>query len=256
MALATPFAWAELRPDKVHVADAKKNLSYIHDGLFVGGDKAINDVVVKEIRRAANVGFERVVIDLEGTKSGEPTAIPRPPYYQVAVTPDEKRIVFTLWGKPKLGFDSRKVIAAFKKSSVVANVVLLPKVEEDTWTFVFELKGDSPVEVFELSDPVRVIMDIKGGGVPEGESPKPVAVKKHPPKKKAHARPHAKAPAHQSAPLPETAITPPDPAEETPVLEEDSADARDGAVVAPHGAPAAASPAAPHGSSDTHEAHE
>ena len=102
-------ALAELRPDKVHVADAKKNLSYIRDGLFVGGDKAIDDVVVKDIRRAANPGgFERVVIDLQGTKNGEPAAIPRPPYYQVAVTPDEKRIVFTIWGKPKLGFDSRE----------------------------------------------------------------------------------------------------------------------------------------------------
>ncbi len=157
-------ASAEIRPDKIHVADSKKNLSYIRDGLFIGGDKAIDEVVVKDIRRAPNTGFERIVIDLEGTRNGEPTAIQRPPYFQLSVTPDEKRLVFTLWGKPKLSFDSRKVIEAFKKSDVIKAVTLLPRLEEDTWTFVFELKGNTPVEVFELSNPVRVILDVKSSG--------------------------------------------------------------------------------------------
>ena len=193
---------AELRPDKVHVADAKKNLSYIRDGLFVGGDKAIDDVVVKDIRRAANPGgYERVVIDLQGTKNGEPAAIPRPPYYQVAVTPDEKRIVFTIWGKPKLGFDSRRVVEAFRKSAVVRNVVLLPKVEDNTWTFVFELKGDSPVEVFELSDPVRIIMDIKGNGPAHAAAPSAHKVKpaRHAAVKPKAAHPKPAPPVHEPA---------------------------------------------------------
>jgi hypothetical protein len=205
-ALATfsSAASAELRPDKVHVADAKKNLSYIRDGLFVGGDKAIDEVVVKDIRRAANPGgFERVVIDLEGSKNGEPAAIPRPPYYQVSVTPDEKRLVFTLWGKPKLGFDSNRVVAAFRKSSVIENVVLLPKVEDNTWTFVFELKGDSPVEVFELADPVRVIIDIKSS------IPVKAAAAPHKPAKNKHvaSKTHKKRAAHQSAEFHHSAVT-------------------------------------------------
>lgn len=161
--LALPgFAQAELRPDKVHVADSKKTQAYIRDGLITGGDKAIDEVVVKDIRRASNAGYERIVVDLEGSINGEPAAISRPPYFQISVTPDERRIVFTIWGKPKLGFDSRRVVNAFKRSSVIQSVELLPRVEENTWSFVFGLKGESPVEVFELSNPVRIIMDVKG----------------------------------------------------------------------------------------------
>jgi hypothetical protein len=160
--VASVPAFAELRPDKVHVADSKKTQAYIRDGLITGGDKAIDEVVVKDIRRASNGGYERVVIDLEGAHAGEPAAIQRPPFYQISVTPDERRIVVTLWGKPKLGFDSRRVVNAFKRSSVIQSVELLPRVEENTWSFVFGLKGESPVEVFELSNPVRIIMDVKG----------------------------------------------------------------------------------------------
>lgn len=156
-----PYARGEIRPEKVHVADSKKTKAYIRDGLIIGGDRAIDDVTVKDIRRAKNQGFERIVIDLEGTQNGEAAGIQRPPYYQFAVTPDERRLVVTLWGRPKLNFNSKKVVAAFKKSTVIQNVMLLPKLEDNSWTFVFELKSDSPVEVFELSNPVRVIVDIQ-----------------------------------------------------------------------------------------------
>jgi hypothetical protein len=169
LALAASIgAWAAegavtptLRSDHVHTADAKKTQAYVADGLFVGGDRAIDDVVVKDIRRAANKGYERMVIDLEGTRGGEPAAIKRPPYYQVAVSPEEKRLVVTIWGRPKLAFDSWKVIHAFAKSPVVANMELLPKVDEDSWTFVVGLKMGKPVEVFELGDHARIIVDIR-----------------------------------------------------------------------------------------------
>jgi hypothetical protein len=77
------------------------------------------------------------------------------------VTPDERRLVFTVWGNPKLGFDSKKVLAAFKKSKAVENIVLYPRVEENLWTFAMELRSGNPVEVFELADPVRIIVDIR-----------------------------------------------------------------------------------------------
>lgn len=154
-------AAADLRPDRIHVADERKNLAYIRDGLIIGGDQAVNEFVVKDIRRAPNKGFERIVINLEGNQNGEPSAISRAPYFQIAVTPDEKRLVFNLYGRPKLGFDSRKVIQGFKKSSLVQNVVLLPRLEEDVWTFVLELRQGTPVEVFELGNPVRLVVDMK-----------------------------------------------------------------------------------------------
>jgi hypothetical protein len=152
---------AEIRPERVHIAEAKKTKVYIRDGLIVGGDRTIDDVVVKDIRRASNPGFERFVIDLKGTHKGEAPAVQRPPYYQIAITPDERRLVFTIWGKPKLSFDAKKVLNAFKKSKVIQNAMLLPRLEDDLWMFVLELKSDAPLEVFELSNPVRVILDIQ-----------------------------------------------------------------------------------------------
>jgi hypothetical protein len=152
---------AEVRPDRVHVADAKKSLSYVHDGLFVGGDRAIESVMVKDIRRAPNAGYERIVIDLDLNQQGEAARLSRPPFYQLAVNGDEKRLVFTLWGNPSLSFDAKKLVQAFRKSQIVKNLVLYPKVEDQTWTFVMELQKSAPVEVFELSEPARIIFDIK-----------------------------------------------------------------------------------------------
>lgn len=158
---AAAQASAALKPEAVHTADSKKTKAYIRDGLFVGGDRAIDEVVVRDIRRAANPGFERLVIDLEGNRGGEPAAIARPPYFHVAVSPDEKRLVFTLWGRPKLAFDSEKVIRAFKRSPIVESVELLPRLDDAMWTFVVGLKDGRPVEVFELGNPVRIIVDIR-----------------------------------------------------------------------------------------------
>lgn len=168
--LSTTTARADLRAEKIHSADGKKNRIYIRDGLVVGGDRAIDEFVVKDIRRAANPGFERVVIDIEGLRHGESAAIPRPPYYQVAITPDENRIVLTFWGKHRVNLDPGRIRASFRKSAVVKSVLLLPTIEEDTWTFALELKSGPPVEVFELGNPTRIILDIQtkapGGAKP------------------------------------------------------------------------------------------
>src|SRR5271156_350348 len=117
-----PVAQADLRPEKVYVAENRKTQTYIKDGLIVGGDQAIQDVVVKDIRRAKNPMFERIVVDLQGNQGGEPAAIQRPPYYQVAVTPDEKRLVFTIFGKPKLQLDAKKISAEFKHSQWIQGI--------------------------------------------------------------------------------------------------------------------------------------
>jgi hypothetical protein len=154
-------AQAEIRPEKIHLADNRKTQAYLDDGLIMGGDRAISSVIIKDIRRALNPGYERVVLDLEGQQNGETTELPRAPYYQLAVNAEENRMIMTLWGQPKLNFDSKKVVDAFKKSKVVKNIVLLPRIEDDSWTFVFELKPHFNVEVFELNKPVRLILDIQ-----------------------------------------------------------------------------------------------
>ncbi len=146
--------------EKVFVADSKKTKTPIKDGLIIGGDRAINQVMIKDIRFSSQAGFERIVIDLEGTQNGEKAAIPRPPYYQVDVSSDQKRIGVSVWGNPELRFDAHKIHTAFKKSSILKSIGLLPKLEDDVWTFALALKSNANVEVFELSQPVRIIIDI------------------------------------------------------------------------------------------------
>jgi hypothetical protein len=159
--MIAPSAFAELKPDHVHVARERKTGAYVQDGLITGGDQAINDVVVKDIRRAVNPGFERMVIDLQGTQNGEDAAIARPPYYQVSVNPDENRLVVTIWGKPRLELNSKKIVSEMKKSAAIQSIELLPPMDGDSWTFAVNLKAKHPVEVFELTHPIRLILDIK-----------------------------------------------------------------------------------------------
>lgn len=155
------MSYADIRPEKVFVADDKKTKSYVQDGLIIGGDRAIEDVIIQGIRRSDNPDFERIVIDLEGTRNGSASAIPRPPYYQVAISPDEKKLIISIWGHPQLRFDSKKLLQAFHKSSTVRNIVLMPRLEDDSWTFVIELKNKTAIELFELSGNARMILDIQ-----------------------------------------------------------------------------------------------
>ncbi len=155
-------AFSALNPEKVYPVETKKTDVYIHEGLFVGGDRAIIDVVIKDIRRATNSEYERLVLDLEKNEEGEKKGLERPPYFHVAVAPLKKQLIFTVWGKPKLSFNSKKVIQAFKKSKWVDHLELYPYLEENRWTFVVGLKsGQERVEVFELSNPMRIIVDIR-----------------------------------------------------------------------------------------------
>lgn len=162
--LMSGMAGASLEPSRFFQADGKKTEHYISDGVMVGGDPAIRSVRVTDIRRSANPRFERIVIDLDASRQdGEPTALARPPYYQVSVNPEEKRLVYTIWGKPQLDFKAPVVLAAFKKSKVVESAELFPAVNPDQWTFVLNLKSGSPVEVFDLVQPARIITDIRLG---------------------------------------------------------------------------------------------
>ncbi len=48
------FAYSELKPDRIYTADTKKSKTFVRDGLIIGGDRAIDEITVKDIRRAKN----------------------------------------------------------------------------------------------------------------------------------------------------------------------------------------------------------
>ena len=158
--LFTSTAGAALEPNEVREALAKKTDSYLKEGLVSGGDREIRSGIVKDIRRATNGGFERIVVDIDSEKA---------PYYQASIDPTQKRILVTVFGSPKLAIQAKKIVDQFRKSALVARVEFFPLIEEDSWTFALYLRTVVPVEVFELSAPTRIILDLKGGSALVGE---------------------------------------------------------------------------------------
>jgi hypothetical protein len=145
---------AEIRPEKIHSVGNKKNKVYVKDGLYVGGNGKLNEFTVKDIRWGNKAEFERIVIELVGEQS---------PYYHVSMSPEESSITLSISGKAKLDFSPAKIIGAFKRSSMIEDIMLLPPIEGVPWTFKLVLKAGSPVEVFELNQPssTRLILDLQ-----------------------------------------------------------------------------------------------
>ncbi len=167
-------AGAALEPTQVREALPKKTESYLKEGLFSGGDREVHSGIVKDVRRATNGGFERIVVDIDSEKA---------PYYQAAIDSAQRRILVTIFGSPKLAINAKKIVESFRKSALIARVEFFPLVEEDSWTFAVYLRAAVPVEVFELTAPTRIIFDLKAGAAMMGElTPK---VNAHPPKKTA-----------------------------------------------------------------------
>jgi hypothetical protein len=133
---------------------------YITEGGVSGGDRNSSDFRVNQVRVAANpAGYDRVVIEMKGNDGGEKSALSRPPFYIVDVK--KKKIDITVFGKPKLEFSTQSVIQAAKKTKTIARVDFIPIVSADRWTWSIETQVPVKTEVFELTDPARIIIDLK-----------------------------------------------------------------------------------------------
>ncbi len=148
---------------KIYTAAFQKNKEYVSEGLIIGGRHTIDGIKIKNIRRAPNDSFERVVIDLESTQPGE--ILSHPPYYQLAMIPEERQLVMTIWGHAQLEFNPKIIPQKFQKSPVIQKIDFIPPLEPENqpWTFVLNLRGPAAIEVFELteSQPIRIIIDIQ-----------------------------------------------------------------------------------------------
>ena len=131
----------------------KKNL-YLGEGGITGGDRMSSNFKVTSVRVAANPGgFDRLVVDFPELK--------RPPFFLVESDPALKRVAVTVYGKPKLDFSSQSAIQSAKKTRTISKIDFIPLVDEDRWTFTAETQKPVKTEVFELSEPARIIIDLK-----------------------------------------------------------------------------------------------
>jgi hypothetical protein len=131
----------------------KKNV-YLSEGSFSGGDRLSSDFKVLNVRVAANPGgYDRMVIDF--------SKLSRPPFFMVENDPNAHRVVVTLYGKVKLDFSTQTAIQAARKTKTIKNIDFLPIVEADRWMFVVNTQSPVKTEAFELTDPARIIIDLK-----------------------------------------------------------------------------------------------
>lgn len=132
----------------------KKN-AYLSEGSFSGGDGANTDFHISQIRLATNpAGYDRVVIEVK-PESG------RPPFYLVENDPSNKRVQITLYGQPKLDFSSQTAIQQAKKTKQITKLEFVPLLGSDRFTMVIKTQAAVKIEVFELSQPSRIIIDLK-----------------------------------------------------------------------------------------------
>jgi hypothetical protein len=131
----------------------KKNV-YLSNGSFSGGDRLSSDVTIENVRVAANPGgFDRIVIDLP--------KLERPPFFMVQNDGNSHRIVATLYGKVKADFSTQASIQAARKTKSIKKLEFLPIVEPDRWMFTADVQAPVKAEVFELTGPARIIIDLK-----------------------------------------------------------------------------------------------
>jgi len=135
---------------------------YISEGAITGGDRTSSDFTVTNVRIANNpAGFDRIVIDLAGNELGKKTKLDRPPFFLVEADQTNKRFLVTVYGKSKLDFSAISSIQAAKKSKSIREIEFVPLTEQDRWTWVINTKSIAKAEVFELTEPARIIIDIK-----------------------------------------------------------------------------------------------
>lgn len=165
MSALTPPAQANSvpgpKPEQVYIAEAKKSDHYIKEGLITGGDGAIQNVALQDLRFSKNAKYERLVLDLDVKSVPNGAGIARPPFYQVELTPELKRVVVTVFGQVKYALNPARSVKAARASNLIKKIEFLPQVMSDRSSFVLHLKKPIGIEVFELSQPTRVIVDIR-----------------------------------------------------------------------------------------------
>ncbi len=157
-----PSSQAQFDDLKFKQALKLKKDFYLSEGAFTGGDRTSSDFTVSNVRVASNpAGFDRVVIDLSGNQLGEKSPLSRPPFYLVEVDPSDKRVMVTLYGKPKLDFSTMSSIQSAKKTKLISNLEFTPIANKDRWTWAIHTRHVAKAEVFELTSPARIIIDLK-----------------------------------------------------------------------------------------------
>jgi len=135
---------------------------YLAPGAFSGGDRSVDDFHVSNIRIGTHPeGYDRIVIDIDGNDKGNPSVLAHAPLFHIENQTIEKRVIVTLYGKPKLRFSMQQASLSAKKTKFIHGLEFYPALENDQWMWAMNTNEPVKVEAFELSQPARIIIDLK-----------------------------------------------------------------------------------------------
>lgn len=134
-----------------------------HSYQFVGGAIVAGSFAftIDRLKYGKHMDFERLVFCVYDTLSTDSTYLPsnRPPRYAFALSPDKKRAELRI-----TAYNSKVDEAQLNRmadSGLIEKVAEL-KVCDWRWYFIF-FKEPVDIEVFDLSDPGRIVLDISPG---------------------------------------------------------------------------------------------
>jgi len=140
----------------LYPAEKTKKNRYFNSAVIKGGEFTQGLVRLGAIRRGLNSkGFERVVLDFD---SGS-TKARRASYFQVSIKP--KIIVISLKGVDSMTLEADQLKEEFRKSRFVDSIEIFPAFKALEVDIQLRLRRALPVEVFELADPGRLVLDLK-----------------------------------------------------------------------------------------------
>lgn len=142
----------------IQAEQAKKN-RYSSDAIASGGDALANPVSLMGIRWAQNSGFERIVVDLSGEGAGWEAKLP--PYFQVGVNGEQKKISINIRGIARRQANQAALAKSLSRSPLIAQAYLAPAIEGDLASIELSLRQKAEAEIFYLVSPPRIIIDVR-----------------------------------------------------------------------------------------------
>lgn len=142
-----------------HSLSGKKN-AYLKDGVITGGVAGTGTSLLN-VRRAfsAKAELERLIISL-GDKEAKPLK-GEPTYFQAAMDASNNRMVLDITQLKLSKVSEQQVQRLFKSSPYVSSVSFTLDPEDKAASMVVNLKRPMKLEVFRLSKPARIVLDLK-----------------------------------------------------------------------------------------------
>lgn len=150
---------AAFSPHEVMPAGRSKQEVYVMDAIVRGGDPTAVGAELSAVRWGKQAGFERIVFDIKRAEGAAKDLIP--PYFQVGLTPATKKIILDVRGIRERQISNENFAQMSQKSALVKGAYLVPKIQGELASIEFQLKRSAEVETFVLTNPPRIVMDIR-----------------------------------------------------------------------------------------------